>query len=131
MNDSCKAMLSSVFFVAGASVSMTVVAQSMPVETLLAAASEGSKSIVSDPIQIVARRLPAYPVDARIDGVEGRALVRYTVQTGGTVGAIETLDSHPSFVFTRGARSAVAQWRFAPLAQPIQRTVQFRYVLAD
>lgn len=131
MKDTCKAMLGSVLFLAGASVSMTGAAQSMSVETLLAAAPESSRSIVGDPIQIVARRLPAYPVDARIDGVEGRVLLRYTVQTDGTVGAIETLDSQPPFVFTRGARSAVAQWRFAALAQPIQRTVQFRYVLVD
>jgi protein TonB len=77
-------------------------------------------------LKAVAKPQPAFPAEALRDGVlNGRVTVTYTVQPDGTVADVRIVSAEPQQVFNRAARNAVARWRFEPIAQTTQGTVEF------
>lgn len=64
--------------------------------------------------RLLARRDPLYPHTARIRGIEGYAVVGFTVGADGSVRDLEIMDSRPGNLFDQATLEAVRQWRFAP-----------------
>lgn len=67
---------------------------------------------------------PAYPDAARKRGIEGWVELAFTVQTNGTVDAVEVRNASPADVFDDAAIRAVRQWRFEPVERNGQRIEQ-------
>ena len=64
------------------------------------------------------RDFPLYPTGAARDGVEGYALVGFSVLEDGSTAGVEVVDSDPPEVFDAMAVLAVGQWRFCPRDEP-------------
>lgn len=72
---------------------------------------------------------PRYPPSARQRGIEGRVLLRLTVNAGGGVEAVSIAQSSGNELLDQEAKLAVARWRFQPpgLAQAVaQVPIAFR-----
>ncbi|HEY5761365.1 MAG TPA: energy transducer TonB [Steroidobacter sp.] len=67
---------------------------------------------------------PAYPDAARKRGIEGWVELAFTVQTNGTVDAVEVRNASPADVFDDAAIRAVRQWRFEPVEKNGERIEQ-------
>lgn len=67
---------------------------------------------------------PVYPDAARKRGVEGWVELAFTVQTNGSVDAVEVRNASPAEVFDDAAKRAVRQWRFEPVERNGQRIEQ-------
>jgi TonB family protein len=67
---------------------------------------------------------PAYPDAARKRGIEGWVELAFTVQTNGTVDAVEVRNASPADVFDDAAIRAVRQWRFEPVERNGERIEQ-------
>lgn len=57
---------------------------------------------------------PEYPIEAMRRGVEGRVLVSFTIDRGGSVQGARVIAAEPSNIFNASAIRAVEQWRYAP-----------------
>lgn len=58
---------------------------------------------------------PTYPSEARVDRVEGRAILQAIIRADGTVGGIEVLGGNePDEGFAEAAEAAVLKWRYEP-----------------
>jgi TonB family protein len=66
------------------------------------------------PLQLLSGTGAVYPPQARAEGVEGYAVVRYDVDTEGRVGNARVVASSPQGVFDESALQAVSRWRFRP-----------------
>jgi TonB family protein len=66
------------------------------------------------PLQLVSAAGPVYPPQARSQGIEGYAVVRYDVDAEGRVGNVRVVESSPRGVFDESARQAVSRWQFRP-----------------
>jgi TonB family protein len=66
------------------------------------------------PLQLVSGTGPVYPPEARAEGVEGFAVVRYDVDEAGRVVNARVVDSSPQGVFDQSALRAVTSWKFRP-----------------
>ncbi|HBY39264.1 MAG TPA: hypothetical protein DEH24_07605 [Alteromonas sp.] len=62
----------------------------------------------------IVRIKPAYPADAKAQGVEGAVVLEYGITPNGTVENIRVIESIPAGVFDDSAKLALAQWRFVP-----------------
>jgi len=111
------------------------VAQSMPISVFDGPASGGLRGVIGDPsggdgiadageptwtgnelLMHIARRVtPRYPEPLRAAGIDGRVLVRFTVDTTGGIDprSIEVLAS-TNELFTQSVRAALAGFRFTP-----------------
>ena len=70
---------------------------------------------------------PSYPETARRNGWEGKALIRATITTRGTVSAATIVRSSGYGVLDSAALSAVRRWRFHPKTvghQPVESTIE-------
>jgi TonB family protein len=67
---------------------------------------------------------PVYPDAARKRGVEGWVELAFTVQTNGTVDAVEVRNASPAEVFDDAAMRAVRQWRFEPIVRNGEKVEQ-------
>jgi TonB family protein len=67
---------------------------------------------------------PVYPDAARKRGIEGWVELAFTVQTNGTVDAVEVRNASPAEVFDDAAMRAVRQWRFEPVVRNGERVEQ-------
>lgn len=85
------------------------------------------------PPQPLERPAPAYPSSLSADGMEGRVLVRYTVDASGRARDVQIVQaSHP--LFAKEVQAALARWRFDPardatghaVPAPAQQSFQFR-----
>lgn len=68
------------------------------------------------------RTQPNYPVSAQQKGLEGWVLLKYDVDTSGTLSNIAVLNSEPKRIFDREAIRALKKWKFKPAmtnGQPI------------
>ena len=68
------------------------------------------------------RTQPNYPLIAQQRGLEGWVLLKYDVDTSGTLSNIDVLDSEPRRVFDKEAIRALKKWKFKPAmtnGQPI------------
>ncbi len=75
--------------------------------------SEREASVAPTPIS---RRPPAYPAEARAEGIEAVVVVRFLVTKTGSVERVSILRGHALLDAAVGA--AVEQWRFSPGAFP-------------
>jgi TonB family protein len=67
---------------------------------------------------------PVYPDAARKRGIEGWVELAFTVQTNGSVDAVEVRNASPAEVFDDAAMRAVRQWRFEPVERNGERIEQ-------
>lgn len=68
------------------------------------------------------RSQPNYPMLAQQKGLEGWVLLKYDVDTGGTLSNIVVVNSEPKRIFDREAIKALKKWKFKPAmtnGQPI------------
>ncbi len=68
---------------------------------------------------------PEYPINARQNGIEGWAVVEFTVSAAGTVKDAVVIASEPGTVFDRAALSAVTKWKYNPKIvddRPVERS---------
>ncbi|HEY2683989.1 MAG TPA: energy transducer TonB [Steroidobacteraceae bacterium] len=72
---------------------------------------------------------PAYPAKASAARIEGWVELDYTVTAEGSVADIAVHGADPPQVFEDAAIKAVAQWRYAPPAQPARTRVRIRFTL--
>jgi protein TonB len=69
-------------------------------------------------MRIVASRKPRYPESLRMAGIDGRVLVRFTVDTTGAVDMSSvTILASTHDLFTRSVRDVLASYRFKPAEQ--------------
>ena len=70
---------------------------------------------------------PEYPINARQNGIEGWAVVEFTISAAGTVKNAVVIASEPGTVFDRAALSAVTKWKYNPKivdGRPVERSGQ-------
>lgn len=67
--------------------------------------------VMTPPVPI-AKALPAYPEDARKQGVEAMVVVKFVVDEVGAVSNVKILKGHP--LFDAAVLAAVRAWRFEP-----------------
>jgi protein TonB len=60
---------------------------------------------------------PEYPMRAQQQGVEGWAVVEFTVARDGSVKNARILQAQPSSIFDRAAVQAVSSWKYSPKIQ--------------
>jgi protein TonB len=68
---------------------------------------------------------PEYPINARQNGIEGWAVVEFTISAAGTVKNAVVIASEPGTVFDRAALSAVTKWKYNPKivdGRPVERS---------
>jgi len=68
------------------------------------------------------RTQPNYPMIAQQRGLEGWVLLKYDVDTSGTLSNIAVIDSEPRKIFDKEATRALRKWKFKPAmtnGQPI------------
>lgn len=80
----------------------------------------------------VSGEAPEFPIDARLDGIEGWVKFSYTIGRDGAVRNVQIVAARPRDVFESAVRKAVRGWRFEPMqvdGVPIERemtqTIQF------
>lgn len=73
------------------------------------------------------RTQPNYPMVALQRGLEGWVLLRYDVDTSGSLSNIRVMDSEPRRIFDKEAMRALKKWKFKPAlidGQPVASTGQ-------
>jgi protein TonB len=77
---------------------------------------------------------PDYPINARQNGIEGWAVVEFTISAAGTVKNARVLASEPGTTFDRAALNAVRKWKYNPKivnGRPVERSgVRVRFDFA-
>jgi TonB family protein len=71
----------------------------------------------SDELQWLEGARPAYPAEARAEGIEGIVVVEYRVSAEGEVRDPRVVRAEPSGVFDQAALAAVRTWRYRPHQQ--------------
>lgn len=66
------------------------------------------------PPGILSRREPAYPEQARREGIEGTVVLRIAILENGHAGNISVSESSGSSLLDKAAVEAVQRWRFVP-----------------
>lgn len=79
--------------------------------------------------------MPEYPRRAELFGLEGYALVEFSVMPDGTV-AEPAIAQSSSQLFSRAALSAIETWKFEPVVAegktvPVRSAMKFNFVAAD
>ena len=75
---------------------------------------------------------PEFPIDARLDGVEGWVKFSYVIGRDGAVRNVQIVAARPREVFESAVRKAVRGWRFEPIVvdgvaveREMTQTIQF------
>jgi bla regulator protein BlaR1 len=75
---------------------------------------------------------PEFPIDARLDGIEGWVKFSYVIGRDGTVRNVQIVAARPREVFESAVRKAVRGWRFEPIVvdgtaveREMTQTIQF------
>jgi len=78
--------------------------------------NSGDESAIADLLREVGmvRYEPVYPIEASRRGIEGWAIVEFTIAKDGRTKDIRVVDSHPRKIFDRVSIDAVKKWRFNP-----------------
>ena len=84
--------------------------------TPAASASPATESGLTPIIKVV----PQYPAAARVQGVEGRVELTFTVNSSGAVESPTVTASSPPGVFDQAALAAVSRWRYTASAEDAQ-----------
>lgn len=81
-----------------------------------------------DVLRALDRPTPLYPAEALRDGIrQGRVQASFVVNPDGSVSGVRIANAAPARVFDRAVRTALAQWRFAPVAAATPATVEFAF----
>jgi protein TonB len=72
-----------------------------------------SESTLTPIIKVV----PQYPEAARVQRIEGRVEVNFTVNSSGAVESPTVTASSPAGVFDQAALAAISRWRYPPIAE--------------
>lgn len=83
-------------------------------------------------LKAIAAPLPTYPKHADLIGIDGYAVLEFTVSADGSVDA-PVIKSYSSPVFSKAAIAAVESWQFEPvyengIAIPIRTGYKFSFV---
>jgi protein TonB len=121
-----------------AAISPAAEAPSAPVESMpqpamgeapMAVATHDPHAVSARPIMV---RQPEFPVDARLDGIEGWVRFTYVIGRDGAVKSVDIVDAKPRNVFEPAVRKAVRSWRFEPILidgvpaeRQITQTIEF------
>jgi len=76
--------------------------------------SEFDISQVDDMPQVISRRDPVYPYNARQKNISGMVLLKFLVTKEGEVQQVSIVQAKPPGVFDEAAKQAVSTWRFKP-----------------
>lgn len=79
------------------------------------------------PLHAVSQVFPEFPETARLAGLEGTVVVRYTIDTRGRVREVTILRRSRSPLFDESAVHAIRNWRF----KPMKRNGEFVEVVHD
>ncbi len=118
-----------------AAVESPVASSSTPQAALVPASAPANAGSAVDPdrsavaeaqraLRPIAGRDPEFPVDARLDGIEGWVKFSYTIGEDGDVHSVQIIDAKPRNVFETAVRRAVRSWRFDPIivdGRPVER----------
>ncbi len=79
-------------------------------------------------LRALQRSQPVFPGEAARSGIhEGRVVAHYSVNTDGSIGQIDIVESQPARVFDREVRRALKSWRYEPISQPQLASVEFAF----
>tara|TARA_R110002072_G_scaffold271208_1_gene431145 strand:- start:3577 stop:3954 length:378 start_codon:yes stop_codon:yes gene_type:complete len=87
----------------------------------------------SKDLRVVEQSLPEYPRRAQLSGIEGYAVVEFTVLADGSVSSPAIAESN-SQLFTRASLAAIESWKFEPVvadagvAVPVRTAMRFSFV---
>jgi len=92
-----------------------------------------SRTVPPEELSLIHQTRPTYPVDAKIQRIQGEVLLAVNVNEKGEVDNIEVLKGSAPLVLS--ALDAVKQWRYAPylkdgVAVPVSSTVTVNFALA-
>jgi len=95
-----------------------------------------AEEVVEDPFAIADTRVvPAYPAAALAAGFEGSVAVAAVINTDGSVGAVEVVESSSSKLgFEESAIDAMKQWHFSPArvdGQPVDSVYAFVFYFGN
>ncbi|MCI0624068.1 MAG: TonB family protein [Acidobacteria bacterium] len=97
--------------------------------------SSSSVAISTDELsqKLVKKVNPSYPIEAKIQGIQGEVLLAVNVNEKGEVDSVQILKGHPLLVGS--AVDTVKQWRYSPylkdgVAVPVSSTVFVNFVLS-
>ncbi len=83
-------------------------------QTASSAVAAGAVPMPIDEFQPLTASEPAYPPQARRNGIEGWVELEFTITESGAVRDVEVVGAEPRGVFDQAAAEALARWRFVP-----------------
>jgi TonB family protein len=87
------------------------------------------KAVKREPPRRIYYVAPAYPDDARAQGVQGVAILQVTIETDGAPSDVKVIRG--DVLLAQSAIDAVQQWRWTPPAKAVVATVTVRFALDD
>ncbi len=99
-----------------------------PVAAIAAPPAPAAPSPKPPVLRALQRPQPVFPGEAARNGIhEGRVVAHYSVNTDGSIGQIDIVESQPARVFDREVRRALKSWRYEPISQPQLASVEFAF----
>lgn len=65
----------------------------------------------------IVRIEPLYPPQAEEDGVEGSVVLKFDIETDGSVSNVSVVEANPQRIFDRNAKKALRQWKYERLSK--------------
>ena len=78
--------------------------------------------------RVVYKVNPVYPPEAKKAGIEGKVVLRATIEKDGTVSNLEVRSGKP--LLAKAALEAVQKWRYAPMEKAVITDVTINFTLA-
>jgi protein TonB len=100
--------------------SMKTTGQIILAAAMTAMAFAAAPAMAQDERERTEVQAPQYPRGAERRGVEGYAVVEYTVSPEGVVENVSVVDADPEGVFDRAVVRAIEGWAYAPAADPTE-----------
>ena len=105
---------------AGSTLIRTIMAIVVSSAVLMIQSVNASDVVRSETLRPDIRIEPKYPLDAAIKGIEGSVLLKFDVETNGTVSNVRIVEAHPADTFEQNAVDAVKKWRWLPTTKLIE-----------
>jgi protein TonB len=71
-------------------------------------------SQLDEPLTVLARIPPVYPIRARRRGIEGTVTVTFEVDEQGNVANLRIVEAVPPNIFEKSVLQCVSRWRYKP-----------------